>query len=674
MNGDWVGKVWRGLRKPPGYIVRRCLVELRNQTDRWVGPWRAGRITADALAQGFGHCDLNAWWSALGDRPFFANVDVDPVTYETRYPGGSARILQLADAACAHRVGLLGSRTTDLGEEIDWHCDFKTGIRWAPQYCHDIEYNNPELPSDVKVPWEVSRLQWAMPLGQAYLLTGEERFAEEAKEILESWIAGNPYAGSVNWACTMEVALRIFTWTWLFHVFKSSVAWQSRRFRAAFLRMLYLKVAFTSRHLEVSDINGNHYTADAAGLVVGGLFFGESGRSATWADKGWEILRRELPLQVFDDGVDFEASVPYHRLVQELFLFPAMFRLARGLPVHEDYKERLIAMARVTRAYTKPTGLAPVWGDADDARALPFGPQDVNDHRYLIGLAGLIWEAPRLLTGFSGPSQEIFWLLGGEAVDLLPHRADPPAGKSSAFPDGGFFVLQNLNDHVFVDCGPVGLGGRGGHGHNDLLSFEAVLDGIPLVTDRGAFVYTADYDARNAFRSTASHNTPQVDGEEINRFVRPDFIWVLRNDANHEVNQCAFGDEQDRLVVEHSGYERLTHPVTVCRSYTLEHRMHRLSICDRFEGGGEHRIRVPMYLAPGVTVTETGRRALLLVADGRTFGLSWGSPSDWSLEIQDTTVSPSYGVLVPSRVLVWERRGVLKDLSIVIQPAKGSSE
>ncbi len=35
--------------------------------------------------------------------------------------------------------------------------------------------------------------------------------------------------------------------------------------------------------------------------------------------------------------------------------------------------------------------------------------------------------------------------------------------------------MRNNVDHVFIDCGPLGLAGRGGHGHNDCLAFEAVL-------------------------------------------------------------------------------------------------------------------------------------------------------------------------------------------------------
>jgi hypothetical protein len=72
---------------------------------------------------------------------------------------------------------------------------------------------NPRDSSDVEVAWDLSRLQWLMPAGQAYLLTGEERYAEAVRAVLESWIDANPYAQTVNWSSTMEAALRILSWT-----------------------------------------------------------------------------------------------------------------------------------------------------------------------------------------------------------------------------------------------------------------------------------------------------------------------------------------------------------------------------------------------------------------------------------------------------------------------------
>ena len=52
-----------------------------------------------------------------------------------------------------------------------------------------------------------------------------------------------------------------------------------------------------------------------------------------WGELGWSLLCRELPRQVAQDGVDYEASTAYHRLVTELFLLPALYRERVGLPV-----------------------------------------------------------------------------------------------------------------------------------------------------------------------------------------------------------------------------------------------------------------------------------------------------------------------------------------------------
>ena len=363
------GKLRRVLRKPPRYIAERLLQEARGHAERHLSPLRIARMTPSALAKRAGHADCEAWWRFLAGRSYVAGTQASVADLERICPGDHAIILADAEKALAHEVDLLGSGPVRLGARIDWHQDFKTGHRWPPAYCKSIEYNNLDRPSDVKVPWELSRMQWLIPAGQAYALTGDESYATGVRETIESWIAENPYAGSINWACTMDVALRLMTWTWLFHVFKDSASWSEPSYREKFLQSLYLHGDFTARHLEKSDINGNHYTADAAGLVFAGLFFGGDGEPRRWSDHGWRILSDELPRQVYGDGVDFEGSIPYHRLVQELFLLPALYRLKHGMEVAGGYRDRLLAMAGFTAAYSRADGSVPLVGDADDARS-----------------------------------------------------------------------------------------------------------------------------------------------------------------------------------------------------------------------------------------------------------------------------------------------------------------
>jgi len=660
MSRDWPGMIRRGIRKPPKVIIRRLSDEIRAELERFVAPIRAKHLTGSKLVKEFGLHDIDALWEHLGKLPYIAQIDnVNIDEYEKICPGDAGRIIAMAEKVIQHEVNLLGSGPVKLGEKIDWHRDYKTNIRWSPAYIRSIEYNNPDQPSDVKFPWEVSRLQWTIPAGQAYLLTGEEKYAIAVRDILLQWIDENPYAFSVNWACTMEVALRILSWTWLFYVFKESSAWKDQEFREKFLTSLYLHGDFTIRHLERSDINGNHYTADATGLVFAGLFFKDCKKSVAWLDTGWNILVEELALQVSLDGVDFEGSIPYHRLVQELLFFPALYRERCDLETPEFYRERVTAMAHFTQAYTQPDGNAPLLGDADDARTLPFGGQGINDHRYLLGLIGSQWGNEELVKSFSGPKSEIYWLLGEENVATLPDQEFPPPAQSASFSDGGYYVLGHDKSHVFVDCAPLGLAGRGGHGHNDCLSFEAVLSGEKLISDCGAYVYTASYKDRNLFRSTIYHNTPRIDSEEINRYIRPDYLWNLHYDAQPSVLHYDSSPIISSLRASHSGYERLPEPVSLYREFILNHENNTLHIEDQFEGKGEHQIEIPLHLAPGVTIQELGDRWLRLISNsGRLYLLKWEA-SPFRLLIDTGRVSVSYGVICEVVRIMFVYRGTL---------------
>lgn len=656
---DLIGKIRRGMRKPPHVIAARVLAMARTQTERLRLPGRVsmsqGRLLRELQAP-----SLDVLWQRLSRRPFPAwcrPCDPDEVD---ALCGERERVTLLARAedALAHRVDLLGSGPFELGSRIDWHTDFKTGHAWPRAYFADIEYNNPDRASDVKVPWELSRLQWMMPAGQAFLLTGEDRYASAVRDVLDQWMAENPCGASVNWSCTMEAALRTLSWTWFFHVFHDAPSWRDADFRFRFLRALFLHVEFTDRHIERSDVNGNHYTADAAALVVGGLFFGEGQGPQRWQSEGWRILCEEMPRQVFADGVDFEASVPYHRLVAELFLWPAMHRTAQGLVVESSYVERLCAMAQFSRTYCRPDGSVPLWGDADDARALPFGMQDINDHRYLHTLIGLYAQQPGLCNAAPAAVGEVFWVFGAEAVRRW--LATPPSPPQSRdFPAGGFYVMRSARDHVFVDCGPLGLAGRGGHGHNDCLSFEAVLDGAPLVSDCGAYLYTASFEERNRFRSTDLHNTPLIDGEEINRFIRPDYLWNLHNDAVPRA--LAWHDDVNRswFCGEHSGYRRLASPVTPRRVWLLDKASHTLVVADRLAGDGEHDIQIPLHLHPDVRVESLESGQAVLVSKGRHFRLSWQGMGGREPQLEPARVSPSYGRIQATCRLVWRARARL---------------
>ena len=396
-----------------------------------------------------------------------------------------------AGELAAHRFDLLGSGPTELGPEIDWHADFKTGRRWPLRHGALLRpvYGDG---SDVKVPWELSRFQHLPMLAAA-------GHVDEIGAQLESWLEANPVELGPNWATTMEVAIRAANWVAALALVAEQAAgkpWFER-----VLESLLQHGRFVRSHLEWSEARGNHYLADVVGLLPVAALFSGGAEGHAWADWAAGQLVSEMEHQVRQDGCAHEASTAYHRLVTELFLCgtQAADALSPGrLP--DWYRERLDRMLDFVRDYTRPDGLAPQIGDADDGRFLPLGDYgfDPRDHRHLFAHAG---------------------------------RAFEPATESAAYPDGGYYVLRSGDLYMIVRCGDVGRHGRGGHGHNDQLSFELSVGGRPVVVDPGSYVYTSDAGARNLFRSTAYHATLRVGGEEQNE-LRTDDLFLMAEKAH----------------------------------------------------------------------------------------------------------------------------------------------
>ena len=657
---QFAARAKRALRKSPRYLAARGVEAIRSRAQR---PWSAvvpKLVTARTLVREAGVPDIDTLWNALSARPFFLSASHRAEwadVFVREYGSVRERIVQDADRVIRHEFDLLGSGPVALGECIPWLADFKTGKTWPLQYCRRIEYNELDRPTDVKVPWELSRCQHFVRLGQAYWLTNDDRYAREFVAEVRSWIDANPYAWSVNWSCAMDVALRAVSWIWGFYFFADAEACRSREFRALFLQSLYLHGQFVATNLERSDINGNHYLCDGVGLVFLGTFFGATPRGRKWQKIGRDLVVSEIFNQVTSDGVDFEQSTAYHRLVLEAFLTSYLLAEKHGEPIPPDAWARLERMCEYVDAYTKPNGLAPLVGDADDGRVQTLGSQPIGDHRYLLSTAAARFGREDFKARAECFFDESFWILGPDGLARFRALQRVEAStQSRAFADGGFYVLRSADAHVFIDCGEVGMRGRGGHGHNDVLSFELFLNGMNVVTDCGAYLYTASREWRNAFRSTEFHNGVQVDDEEVNRFVSPDALWQLVYDAHPVDPMLTRRRGVDSFCGSHDGYERLTYPVTHTREYVLDRERPRLLVRDSLTGTGWRQLTWRFHLDPviepqldgGIVRLSNGTQMVWMIPDMSTF--------DARLDIEAGWVSPSYGVRVPTKVLLWRAR------------------
>lgn len=217
---------------------------------------------------------------------------------------------------------------------IDWHRDIKSGYRWAP-FAPATRIRVGHLPGvDVKVPWELGRLQHLPHLAVAYTcacagVTGfdlPERYAREFRNQVIDFVATNPPRFGVNWASTMDVAIRAANVAIADDLFRASGAHWDEAFGRVLGDSLWDHATHVVRHLEWNgELRGNHYLANLAGLLVATAYLPESATTDGWAAFAVRELLAELDLQFLPDGGNFEGSVAYHRLSSEIALFGTAF-------------------------------------------------------------------------------------------------------------------------------------------------------------------------------------------------------------------------------------------------------------------------------------------------------------------------------------------------------------
>jgi len=516
------------------------------------------------------------------------------------------RVVELATPVVAHRFDLLGSGPTELGATIDWQRDFKSGRSWPLVHISRITINYPDG-SDIKVPWELSRFQHLPVLGAAHRATLERRWLDELGAQLVDWIQHNPVEFGANWACTMDVAIRAANWVATLVLLGEQAA--DEPWFAAVLESLLLHGRFIRAHLEWAPVRGNHYLSDIVGLLIVAALFSHGPEGREWIDFATRELIAELRHQVRADGCDHEASIPYHRLVAELFIcgIRAADVLCPGAVTASD-RARLEAMLSFVADYTRPDGLAPQIGDADDGRLLPledYGHADPRCHLHLFRQAG------------------------------RPYRAGT---RHAAYPHGGYWVMRADEMFVIVRCGDVGLGGQGAHAHNDALAFELAYRTQPMVIDPGSFVYTASATERNRFRSTAFHSTLQIDRAEQNP-ISPQALFAMADRRRAEALAWEPDAERPSFTGCHHGYEALADPATHTRRLELDRAICALRITDTVRSDGSHRLDWAFPLSPCQVEVAPGR-VLARYPSGVELELS---ARDLSFSVESGWFSPSYG-------------------------------
>jgi len=467
---------------------------------------------------------------------------------------------------------------------IDWHCDYKSGYRWDDQSLYLDVPLSPIAGVDIKVPREMSRFQHIGEMGFGDKEVGANEFFLQ----LIDWITANPVRRGVNWACTMDVAIRAVNWVWGIRIFENEIS-KYPKIEAAISKSLIEHGRHIYSNLEYyEECTGNHYLSNVAGLIYISARIPDYKDSDEWLLFGIQELISEMNRQVYSDGFSHEASTNYHRLVTEIFLstsalverIPRQRRKAvekvnivkskikprlksveknkinlifAGPVLPPAFYKKLQLMVEVTNALTKPNGLVPQIGDNDSARLhklVPDQNKNISDHSHVLALGGVLFNDPILRQdGFQSSFEAN--LIAGDFVNKDFNLSSRFSKKERFFDDAGIAIQSNQNAWLCVTCGSNGQNQRGGHGHNDKNSFELNVAGQDYIVDGGCPFYTSSPKMRNKYRSSFAHSTLVVSGKEQDEWQRGIAgLFVLDQTCNPKLKM----DDTGKIEGVHDGY------------------------------------------------------------------------------------------------------------------------
>lgn len=604
---------------------------------------------------------LDNFRAIVNDRfyPSFHDPAATISVIRERFPEEEKQIICRADRVCSGVFDLLGYEGLDFGRPIpDWHFDPVSGKRSPMTHRSLISETDADQTGDKKVIWELNRHQYFISLGQAYWLTGDEKYFDIFKSHIDDWIENNPPKMGLNWLSSLEIAFRSISWIWAINFFVRSPGLQPDLF-LRILKSLYANGMHLENNLSTYSSPNTHLTGEALGLYFLGLFWGDTRDAARWKETGYRILREAVDFQIRGDGGYVEQSTQYQRYTADFFLSLLLLRRMEGLPDDEIIAGKVEKLLEFLQFCERPDGRTTLIGDDDGGRLHFLDGREFDDFRPTLSLGAAVFGDGKLKHLPQDSSPEVIWLLGAEALHTLD-SVSIPVETSKAFDLSGFYFLRSGwkrdSNWLCIDSGEHGFL-SGGHAHADALGVVFSVKGIPVLVDSGTYNYTTDSEARDRFRSTAAHNCMTVNGTSSSVSVGP-FSWD--GSARCRLLEWRSDNDETKFRGEHDGYLRFG--VRYEREIEVN-KDWKITVSDSISCDRPDSFEFHFILSKEVEAElESGSRAVIRSREKKeplvTICTSVnGDAGEQRLRIEPWSISPRYGKLIDSSKLLLTVRG-----------------
>lgn len=383
--------------------------------------------------------------------------------------------------------------------------------------------------------------EYAIPLAQCFRSTGRQAYFEKLREMILMWIRFNPIGKGDAWQ-PYTISLRFVNWLISFELAGEAYL-TDKQFYAETVNSLYAQYRYLLQNKE-TNLLGNHYLENLKAIVIGSLFFCEDFVYQKYVKK----LMDELAEQILTDGMHFELSFMYHKLILEDLIRISLCMQQVGKSEYHRLLSVVSNMINILASAEKGFNRTPLFNDAGDNIA---------------------------------KSTESLLRAAKERFGIMPEfKCD--------FCAAGYYKFYENNIAVLFDGGRIVPDYVPGHGHCDCLSFELALCGKMFFVNSGTYQYQGD--KRAYFRATRAHNTVLIGEHEQSE------CWAEHRIARR-IHCVKVDRKQNTIVGEYRNYVGALHR----RNLSIVDGT--LRVLDYTETSETTRIRSYLHICDGYKAT-----------------------------------------------------------------------
>lgn len=306
-------------------------------------------------------------------------------------------------------------------------------------------------------------LEFLIPLAVRFMDTAQEKYFLKWKQLAERWMEQSCGDSFEPYTISMRIPNLLVSMELLEDKIRNT------QIEKKLLSSVYRQYRYLICSQELALL-ANHYFENLKTIIISSLLFGE----LDTYHKYFDLFLKQTDEQILPDGMHFERSFMYHKIILEDFLRVYSALHTSGHPCDAEklipvIRAMALALADLEQGFGQRT---PLFNDAGN---------NVSKNREQL------LKAVQRICGYE---------------------------KTGArnFNDCGYYKLSADGIAVLFDCGDIGPSYMGGHGHCDCLSFELAVGGRCMFVNSGTGCYQGG--DRAFFRGTKAHNTIMIDDRE----------------------------------------------------------------------------------------------------------------------------------------------------------------